>query len=78
MKEKIVFQLKDEFIKLGQLLKAAGCTDDGVQAKYVVQEGLVKVNGEIETRRGKKLREGDIVTFQDMEVTISRSEHHVY
>ncbi len=72
MEEKIIFQLKDEFIKLGQILKAAGFVDDGVQAKYVIQEGLVKVNGETETRRGKKLRSGDIVTFKDKEVEIGR------
>ena len=46
-------KLKDEYIKLGQALKAAGLVSSGVEAKEVIQEGLVKVNGEIETRRGK-------------------------
>ena len=45
----------DEFIKLGQALKAAGLVDSGVEAKEVILERMVFVNGEIETRRGKKL-----------------------
>ena len=47
-------KIKDEFIKLGQLLKLAGFCDSGVDAKFVIQDGLVKVNGEVETQRGKK------------------------
>ena len=56
-------KLRDEFIKLGQALKAAGLVESGVEAKEVIQSGLVKVNGETDTRRGKKLYAGDIVTF---------------
>ena len=48
-------KLRDEFIKLGQALKAAGLVGSGVEAKEVITEGLVKVNGEVDTRRGKKL-----------------------
>ena len=48
-------QIKDEFIKLGQALKAAGMVTSGIDAKYVITEGMVKVNGEVELRRGKKL-----------------------
>lgn len=55
--------LRDEFIKLGQALKAAGLVDSGVDAKYLIQEGLVLVNGNIETQRGKKLVAGDVVEF---------------
>ena len=47
---------RDEFIKLGQALKAAGFVESGVDAKFAVQDGLVKVNGQVETARGKKLR----------------------
>ena len=47
-------KLKDEFIKLGQALKAAGLVDSGVVAKIVIQDGEVLVNGEVETRRGKR------------------------
>ena len=55
--------IKDEFIKLGQALKLAGLVGSGVEAKVVIQDGEVKVNGEVELRRGKKLHDGDIVSF---------------
>ena len=53
--------LKDEFIKLGQALKLAGLVGSGVDAKFVIQDGLVKVNGEVETQRGKKLTEITVI-----------------
>ena len=56
-------KLRDEFIKLGQALKAAGLVGSGVEAKIVITEGQVEVNGEVECRRGKKLHDGDIVSF---------------
>ena len=56
-------KLRDEYIKLGQALKAAGIAESGVDAKFVIQDGLVKVNGNIEVQRGKKLVAGDIVEF---------------
>ena len=65
-------KLREEFIKLGQAIKAAGLVEDGVEAKYVIQEGLVKVNQEVETRRGRKLVEGDVVSFEDNEIRIVR------
>ena len=48
------YRIRDEFIKLGQALKAAGFVESGVDAKFAVQDGLVKVNGQVETARGKK------------------------
>lgn len=57
-------KLKDDFIKLGQALKLAGVVEDGVEAKYAIQDGLVMVNGETETRRGRKLYDGDVVNFE--------------
>ena len=57
-------KLRDEFIKLGQALEAAGLVGSGVDAKLVIQDGLVKVNGETEVQRGKKLYDGDVVTFE--------------
>ena len=54
---------KDEFIKLGQAIKAAGLVENGVEAKEVIQNGLVTVNGEIDTRRGRKLYAGDTAVF---------------
>lgn len=65
-----VIHLREEFIKLGQAIKAAGLVDSGVEAKEVIQGGLVKVNGETDTRRGRKLYAGDIVSFDGEEVKI--------
>ena len=53
----------DEFIKLGQALKKANLVSSGVEAKMVIQDGLVTLNGEVEVQRGKKIYNGDIVTF---------------
>lgn len=62
--------LRGEYIKLGQALKAAGMVESGVEAKEVIQEGLVMVNGETDTRRGRKLYGGDIVLFDGKEIRI--------
>lgn len=63
-------KLKDDFIKLGQALKAAGLVDSGLGAKIVIQDGEVSVNGEVETRRGKKLYDGDVVEFDGETIKI--------
>lgn len=63
-------KLRGEYIKLGQALKAAGLVGSGVEAKDVIADGLVKVNGETEYRRGKKLYEKDVVSFQGEEINI--------
>ena len=62
--------LKDDFIKLGQALKLAGLVESGVDAKYAIQDGLVKVNGETEYQRGKKLYDGDTVTYEGETIRI--------
>lgn len=62
--------LREEYIKLGQALKAAGLVSSGLEAKEVITDGQVLVNGEVDTRRGKKLYEGDVVAFQGEEVKI--------
>ncbi len=62
--------LRDDFIKLGQALKAANLVSSGVEAKLVIQDGQVTLNGEVETRRGKKLYENDIVEFQGQQIKI--------
>ena len=64
--------LNDEFIKLGQALKAAGLVESGVDAKEVIVQGLVVVNGEIETRRGRKLYDGDEVEFDGDKISIQK------
>lgn len=58
------YKIRDEYIKLGQALKAAGMVSSGVDAKFVIQSGQVSVNGAVETQRGKKLVPGDLVEFQ--------------
>lgn len=65
-----VIRLRDEYIKLGQALKAAGLIESGVEAKEVITEGLVTVNGETDTRRGRKLYAGDMVLFDGEEIRI--------
>ena len=67
-----IINLMDEFIKLGQALKAAGLVDSGVEAKEVIQEGLVLVNGEVDTRRGRKLYDGDVVSFENQTIKIEK------
>ena len=62
--------IRDNFIKLGQAMKKAGLEDSGVDAKIDIQAGLVKVNGEVETRRGRKLYDGDVFEYKDMQVKI--------
>lgn len=65
-----VIKLREEYIKLGQALKAANLVESGVEAKDVILEGLVKVNGTVETQRGKKLRAGDVVSFDGETIKI--------
>ena len=67
-----IINLREEFIKLGQALKAAGFVDSGVEAKEVIQEGLVLVNGEVDTRRGRKLYEVDVVSFENQTIKIEK------
>ena len=66
------FKIKDDHIKLGQVLKAVGMVESGVDAKFVIQDGLVTVNGEVETQRGKKLHGGELVSYNGETVKIVR------
>lgn len=63
-------KLREDYIKLGQALKAAGFVDSGVEAKNEILEGLVKVNGAVEYQRGKKLYDGDIVEYNNQQIKI--------
>ena len=67
-----IIKLRDDYIKLGQALKAANIVDSGVMAKMVIQDGLVKVNGETEFQRGKKLYDGDVVSFENETIKIEK------
>ena len=70
-----IIYIRDEFIKLGQALKLAGLVYSGTDAKEFINDGLVKVNGEIETRRGKKLVPGDIISFEGNDVKIEGNKN---
>ena len=63
-------KIKDEYIKLGQAMKLAGMVGSGVEAKVVIQDGQVLVNGEVELQRGKKLHPGDIISFNGEEAQL--------
>lgn len=67
-----IIKLRDEYIKLGQALKAANLVEDGVEAKLVIQDGLVKVNNEVDIRRGRKLYDEDVVSFDGQELRIEK------
>ena len=68
--EKVI--IRDDFIKLGQAMKLAGMVGSGVDAKMLIQDGQVEVNGEVESQRGKKLHEGDVITFNGESVQIGK------
>ena len=68
--EKVI--IRDDFIKLGQAMKLAGMVGSGVDAKMLIQDGQVEVNGEVEYQRGKKLHEGDVITFNGESVQIGK------
>ena len=70
--EEVSLREGEEFIKLGQLLKKANMMSSGVDAKMVILDGLVTVNGEVENRRGKKICPGDVVTYQGESVKVVR------
>jgi ribosome-associated protein len=62
--------IRDDVIRLGQLLKLAGIADSGTDAKELLADGAVRVNGEPETRRGRQLRAGDVVDAAGEQVTV--------
>jgi ribosome-associated protein len=74
MTEAIMEQIKlrEDYIKLGQALKAAGLVDSGVDAKNEILDGKVKVNGSVELQRGKKLYDGDLVEYNSDQIKITK------
>ncbi len=68
--KELEIRIKDEFIKLGQALKLAGVVEDGVEAKYAINDGLVLVNGEIENRRGRKIHPGDTISYDGKDIYV--------
>ena len=67
-----IIKLREDYIKLGQALKAAGLAESGVEAKYAALDGLVQVNGETVYQRGKKLVDGDVVTYKGETIKITK------
>ena len=63
--------ISSEMIRLGQFLKLAGAVDSGADVRPLLADGMVSVNGEVETRRGRQLHRGDVVTLDDISVRIS-------
>ena len=70
--EELTIRKGDDFIKLGQAVKAVGFVESGVEAKEVIQSGLVKVNGVVEKQRGKKLVGGEVICYDGQEIKIER------
>ena len=68
----MTIQIKDDFIKMGQALKLAGLVDSGLDAKIVIQNGEVKLNGNVELQRGKKVFVGDVINYQGQNVTVEK------
>ena len=68
--EKIVAELESEFVELYKILKFEGLAESGGNAKQAIREGLVSVNGEIETRKRKKIRAGDQIDFIDHHIEV--------
>jgi len=71
MSEKEII-IKEDFIRLDSLMKLSDAVVTGGHAKIVIQNGAVKVNGEVCTQRGKKMREGDFFTFDGLKVTVKK------
>ena len=63
--ENVFIRQGEDFIRLGQAMKKAGLVGSGVDAKFLIQDGLVQVNGEVETRRGRKLVDGDTCSYEN-------------
>jgi ribosome-associated protein len=64
--------IRDDSIRLGQFLKLASLIESGAEAKEVIADGLVSVNGEVEVRRGRQLQTGDIVEIGGMSARVAR------
>lgn len=62
--------INTEYIKLDQLIKFAGIAENGADAKFIIADKNVTVNGETETRRGRKIRKGDTVTVGDQIINV--------
>jgi ribosome-associated protein len=71
MGDTIDVPIRDEMIRLGQLLKLAGVVDDGAQARALIEDGEVSVDGEVERRRGAQVRPGSVVTLGETRIHVT-------
>ena len=71
MSDAIVVPIRDEAIRLGQLLKLAGVVDDGAQARILIEEGAVRVDGEVDRRRGRQVRPGSTVELGQIRIQVT-------
>lgn len=62
--------IRDEMIRLGQALKLGNLVEDGAMARSAVEDGMVQVNHDIETRRGRQLHDGDVITYNGVSLII--------
>lgn len=68
--QQLEFQLRGEFVELNQLLKLSGVCDSGGAGKALVAEGLVSVDGKVESRKTAKIRAGQVVSLGDVQITV--------
>jgi ribosome-associated protein len=71
MSETFDVPIRDESIRLGQFLKLASLIESGAEAKEVIADGLVSVNGEVEVRRGRQLQQGDVVAIGETSARVA-------
>ena len=74
MNEPVDVPIRDESIRLGQFLKLANLVEDGAEAKAVIAQGLVSVNAEVDTRRGRQLVVGDVVSLGDVAARVAGAD----
>ena len=71
MSDTIEVPIRDEAIRLGQLLKLAGVVDDGARARSLIEDGEVSVDGEVERRRGRQVRPGSMVELGEVQIRVT-------
>ncbi len=74
MSEPMDVPIRDDSIRLGQFLKLANLVESGAEAKPVIAAGVVRVNGEVETRRGRQLVKGDVVTLAGQSARVANGD----
>ena len=77
MTDPVPVPIRDEVIRLGQFLKLANLVESGAEAKPVIADGLVRVNGEVETRRGRQLRSGDVVELGGVRAQVAEGDEEI-